>query len=340
MTKDKIQTSFFIGLLIAAIALVFLIFLPYLNILALAILLAIVFEPLYRKILSIAFQKEWLAALLTIIIAIFIVLIPLTLIGASIWREATQLYGELASNNQGANIAGVIGSSIEKKLAAINSNLLPNVNYLIKQTADWIISQTGAIFSSVAQFLFNLFLTILALFYLLKDSDKVLRSVTRLSPFNGANNAAIIDKFKKYVNSVIVGALAIAIIQGLLLGAGFYSFGVPRGALWGSVSAIASLIPFVGAMIIFAPAAAYLFIIGKTASGIGLLIWGISATTLANSFLAPKLMKRGANIHPLLVLFSVLGGLAFFGPIGLLFGPIMLGLLFALLEIYQKDFIQ
>lgn len=336
MIKEKLQTSFLLGLLLATAALAFFIFLPYLNVLTLAIVLAIVFEPLYQKLLAISFKKEWLAAFLTIFIVIFIVLIPLALLGILLWREAAQFYAELANGNQGTDVLKNINFLIGNKLKIVDSSLSIDIGYLEKQTAGWIFNQTGAIFSSVAQFTLGLFLVIITLFYLLKDGTEAARALLRLSPLNDADNDTIMEKLKKAVRSIVAGTLVVAIIQGLLVSAGFYMFGISRGMFWGSISAVASLIPPVGIIIITAPVAAYLFIIGKTAAGIGLFVWGLAVVVFANNFLAPKLIRRGTGIHPLLILFSVLGGLAFFGPIGFLMGPLVLSLLLTLLEIYRN----
>ena len=340
MTREKLQMSFFIGLLLTTATIAFLIFLPYFDILVVAAVLAIIFDPLYIKILTLSRKKEWLASLFTIFIIVLIVLIPLSLLGVLVWQEAAQFYGEFTQNNGQDGILIQFGEYLNAKLAMISPALsFNNTEQIIRQTASWILENTGAIFSGVAQFVFGLFLTIITVFYLLKDSSRISHAVTRLSPLSDEHDAVLIKRFTTTVHSVVVGTLTVALIQGLLVAIGFSIFGVPRGLLWGAVAAIAALVPFIGTTIVVAPAVVYLFITGNIPAGIGLLIWGATAVGMIDNFLAPKLIERGIKIHPLLILFSVLGGLAFFGPIGFLAGPLILSLLFALLEMYQTQFI-
>ena len=116
---------------------------------------------------------------------------------------------------------------------------------------------------------------------------------------------------------------------------GFSIFGVPNPILWGSVAAVAALIPGVGTALVLIPSILYLFFIGETVSASGLLVWGIVAVGLVDNILGPKLVGRGIKLHPFLTLLSILGGISFFGPLGFLFGPLTLSLLFAFLEIYS-----
>jgi len=127
----------------------------------------------------------------------------------------------------------------------------------------------------------------------------------------------------------------IAIIQGLLSGAGFFIFGVPNPALWGIIAAICALVPGFGTSLVLVPAIIYLFFAGTGAAAIGLALWGALLVGLVDNFLSPILMQRGINIHPLFILFSIIGGLAFFGPSGFIMGPLFLSLLFTLFDIYH-----
>ena len=136
------------------------------------------------------------------------------------------------------------------------------------------------------------------------------------------------------IGSVVKGNFTIAFIQGFLTTIGFTIFAVPNAILWGTAAAIASLIPSVGTSLVFAPAVILLFINGEVFSSVGLLLWGALAVGLIDNFLGPKFIGRGMKLHPLLILFSVFGGLALFGLIGFILGPIILSLLFALLHIY------
>ena len=126
-----------------------------------------------------------------------------------------------------------------------------------------------------------------------------------------------------------------ALIQGILTAVGFALFGVPNPTLWGSVAAIAALVPSVGTALVLFPAILFLYWSGAALSALGLLLWGATAVGLIDNFLGPKLAGRGMRLHPFLILLSILGGIALFGPIGFLLGPLVLSMLFVLLEIYS-----
>ncbi len=338
MDQEKLQISFFIGLLAAILVLSLFVLLPYLTILIFAMVLAITFEPLYRAIRVHIFKNQSLASLATVFIVIVIVLAPLTLFGITVFKEAGGLYTSVTAANGGIAFITHLTEALDQKLRIINQNFTFDFNELLKQVLGWVVGNAGAIFSGIAQSVLGLLLTMLAFYYLLKDGPRLRDTIIKLSPLNDAYDALIIEKLKNAVHSVVLGTLTVAIIQGLLVSIGFYLFGVPNGALWGAVAAVTALIPFVGTTIVILPAIVYLFIFGSTASGIGLLIWGAVAVGLIDNFLTPKLIERGTKIHPLLILFSVLGGFSLFGPAGFLIGPLTISLLFALFEIYQKIF--
>src|SRR6185369_1295230 len=112
---------------------------------------------------------------------------------------------------------------------------------------------------------------------------------------------------------------------------------VPHPALWGSFAVIAALIPGIGTSLIIVPGVLYLFFTSTNLYALGLFIWGVLAVGLIDNYLGPILVHRGVNIHPFLILLSVMGGLIFFGPIGFIAGPLVVALLFALLEIYKTS---
>jgi predicted PurR-regulated permease PerM len=130
------------------------------------------------------------------------------------------------------------------------------------------------------------------------------------------------------------GHLVIGILQGLVVGFGFFIFGVPSPVIWGVAAAVASLIPMIGTSLVIIPGILILLLAGSLVQAIGLLIWGIFAVGLIDDLLGPYLIERGIKIHPFLILLSALGGIALLGPVGFLAGPVILALLFALLDLY------
>lgn len=333
---QKPQFYFLMILLAITLVLSFFILRPFLVAFTLAVIFAVLFQPLYRKLLKYTFKIESAAALLTIIIILMLILTPLMLIGFQILKEARDLYVSLAEGGGKDTILHTLnnltGSFYESFPNAPKVTL--NFDQYIRQSLSWLLNNLGAVFSNFASLIVTAFLFLISLYYLLKDGPALRQGIVDLSPLNDRDDEAIIKKLEMAMSSVIKGNFLIAIIQGTLTGIGFAIFGVPNFVLWGTAAAIASLIPTVGTALIFVPTVILLFISGQTFPAAGLLIWGFLAVGLIDNLLGPRLIGRGIQIHPLLILFSVLGGLGFFGPIGFILGPIVLSLLFALLDIY------
>jgi predicted PurR-regulated permease PerM len=196
------------------------------------------------------------------------------------------------------------------------------------------------IFSTTISAFFSFILMLLIIFYLLKDGERWKQSLMTLSPLGQENDARIMDRLALAVNGVVKGSLLIAIVQGILLGFGFWIFNVPNGALWGVVAAVLSFIPTFGTALVSGPAIIFLFLKGDTTSAVGLLVWAVVIVGLVDNFLGPLVVGRKINIPSILILFSVLGGIALVGPVGILVGPLTLSLLYTLIAMYRNEFTQ
>ncbi len=335
MSNTKPEFYFLLVALIVTSVLVFFIFQPFIFALILAIVFATVFRPINEKIKSLLRVQQGLSSLLTMLVVVTFIFAPLMLIGVQVVGEASDLYSSL-SKNGGEGLSGALNNllgDLQVMFPAVEEFSI-NADEYAKQGLSWVIQNLGSLFSDLAKIMMSLFVFLFALYYLLKDGEKIKKFVIALSPLRDSNDEAIFKKLEIAANSIVKGNLLIAVTQGTLAGIGLWIFGVPNAALLGSITVITAIIPGVGTAIVLAPAVAFLFLTGDTASGFGLLAWGVVAVGTIDNFLGPKLVGRGMHIHPLIVLLSVLGGIAFFGPIGLLMGPLTVSFLFALLEIY------
>ena len=338
MTDKKPQLYFLLVVLIGALVLTFFVFRPFLYAFILAMIFATAFQPVYQKILKFAGGRQTLSALATVLIVVILVLLPLIFLGTQIFKEAHQLYLSFA-NNGGENTFSIIFNELFgsfKEYFPDTKEFSLDIGQYLKQGLGWLIQNFGSIFGSVAKMTVDLFLFLVAFYYLLKDGKKLKTSIVALSPLLDSDDETISQKLRDAVNAVIRGNLLIALVQGILASIGFSIFGVPNAVLWGGVTAIAALIPGIGTTLIVFPAIVFLLLKGSMLYGIGLAVWGILAVGLVDNFLGPKLIGRGTRLHPLLILLSVLGGISFFGPIGFLLGPLAISFLFALLSIYSS----
>ncbi|MFA6414810.1 MAG: AI-2E family transporter [Candidatus Paceibacterota bacterium] len=338
----KILRPYFLAtLIIASSVLVFFVFRPFLIVLILAGIFALLLRPLYLLILRHMSESPGLAASATILISVVCVLAPLLFISVQIAGDAQHLYTSLSDGSGKVYLDSALHSineSIARSVPSLSlsgTELSNSVDQYIKNILTWLVQNLGGVFGGFTRFLLDSFIFLIALYYLLRDGAKLKKAIIEMSPLADAEDKVVFARLELAVQSVIRGSLMIAILQGILTGIGFAFSGIPNSILWGVVAAFSALIPGIGTSLVLAPGVAYLFLIGATTPAIGLLIWSVVAVGLIDNFLGPRLVGRGLQLHPLLVLLSVFGGLAFFGPAGIFLGPLCTSLLFALLSIYQ-----
>lgn len=334
MDKDILQKYFFTGLLFAVSVLMLLIFLPFLEVLVLSTIFGVVLTPLHKKITKMLKGREGTSALIVVIIFAILVMVPFIFLTMQVLDESRDIYNQLTSESDIDYIQKVT-NVVEQPIQKIFPDFSVNIGGFASLAADWITAHLSAILSSVLNIVTGIVLIFISLFFFLRDGAKFKEILIDLSPLNDKYDEQIFSKVKQTITSTTVGVLLIAIVQGVLSGLGMWVFGVPNFTLWGSVSAIASLVPGLGTAVVFIPVIAYMFIIGNIPYAFGLIAWGAIVVGMIDNFLMPYLYSRGVEIHQLIMLFAVLGGLIVFGPIGFIFGPIVLALFFSLIEIYQ-----
>ena len=336
MNHQKSELYFLLALLLVVLGVVFFIFKPFFVALTLAIVFGVVFKPLHVRVLSLVGKNRGLAAFLSSICILVIVLVPVTLLSLRIFHEASGLYSSFVDNGGTTVISSGLSESFQKITgvapAALGISL--DVDAYLQGGLQWIVHNLGSIFSNVLQIGVGVFIFLIALYYMFKDGLNLKKAFVALSPLRDVHDELIFKRLALAINSVIKGSIVVALVQGVLTAIGFALFGIPNAILWGSVAAVAALIPGFGTALVIFPGVLFLFFSGETFQTVGLLIWGAIAVGLVDNFLGPKLVERGVQLHPFLILLSIFGGLSFFGPLGFLLGPLTLSLLFALLEIY------
>jgi predicted PurR-regulated permease PerM len=229
-----------------------------------------------------------------------------------------------------------VESGIEKVLPIQDfhiSNYIDPQEYVLAGIV-WIQENIGGVFTRVVDYSLGAFILIFGIFVFLRDGNKFVEKMVTLSPLTENFDRQIAHKIQVAFNSVIVGEVVIAIVQGLLAGAGFWFFGIPNAAIWGVIAAIAALVPVVGTGFVFFPVILFSFLVLGWVPALGLFAWWVLVVSIVDNIMRPVIIERGIHINPLLILISVLGGLHAFGPIGFVAGPLILAFFFALLDIY------
>jgi predicted PurR-regulated permease PerM len=334
MYNNKQPQYFLFFCLVASIIFIFFIIRPFLIPLVMAGIFALLFQPIFLRLARLTKGRQSISAFLVTILSVFIVILPIIFLGSMILKEATGLYKDLTSNN--VDIVDVLEKTISNA-----KNFLPMLNGIeldlakyVSQGLETFAQNIGAILSSFAKIIINSFVFLIALYFLLKDGRQFGKYLIELSPLDDKDDRFIVSRLKMAVYATVKGNLTIGLIQGALTGVGFAIFGVPNPVLWGGLAAIAALLPGIGTTLVIAPAIFYLFFNDSFYSAIGLTIWGLTAVGLIDNILGPRLVGQGMHLHPLAVFVSVLGGMAFFGPLGFIFGPLVLSICLALVDIY------
>jgi predicted PurR-regulated permease PerM len=311
---------------------------PYLTALFLALVFGVLFSPVFRRIKRLCGANENLAALLTVSIVLFAILVPLIFIGIVLFKEVVDILNGFSSQSPFILLVDSWVRTIETHIRSFSPGfqLQFEMETSLRAVLSWVSGNLDRFFSGIVTFLFDIFLITIALFFFFRDGEKLRKFAIRWSPLSDSYDEGIITKLDRAITSVVRGTLVTAVAQGLLVGLGFALFGIQNPVLWGFVATIAALLPMVGTGVITFPAAFYLMATGAIPAGVGLLIWGVLIVGLIDNILRPFLMNRDTHIHSFLILLSVFGGLSYFGPIGFLAGPIVLAFFFVLLDIYPE----
>lgn len=333
MDTKKLQMSFFIGLLLLVLVLTFRIFLPFVAPIALAFMTAVIVRPVDRWLVKVSGGRRTLGAALSVVFVLVVVLVPLSILASQLTQEASSLFSHLRDGGDGSFHRAV--AYVIRPAQAIYPSFNPDVEGFLHAISSKAVANIGGIFSGTASIAIGIFLWVICFFYILRDGTRFREAIIDLSPLADNYDRQIIDRLEKTVNSVVRGTFLVSLIQAFLVGVGFSIFGVPNVVLWGTVAAVAAFLPGIGTGLVVIPAVIYLFATGNTAASIGLLVWGVVIVGLVDNFVLPTLMSKGFTVHPVFVLFSILGGVIFFGPVGVLLGPLVIALLFALIEIYK-----
>ncbi len=337
MNKETHKTLEYIFLLLILCFsgyLVLRLFAPFLSAIALAAIVATICFPLFERIKNILPNKNAsIASLLSILFVVTTAVLPLTFLGSLILHEAVSIY-EISNTTGNSSVVDTIS-----KLETFVQNFIPSfsidITEIVRQAASYVADNLVNIFAGTASTIFLLFISLMALFYFFRDGKYFTSFLIQLSPLKDSDDSQILRRLAVAVRSVALGTVFIAMLQGVLTAFGLGLFGFDRAILWGCVAAIGALIPGIGTTIVFVPAVVYLVYTGAHIPAIILGVWGVLAVGLIDNIIGPHVLSRGNNVHPFMMLLSVLGGIALFGPIGFILGPVISSLFLVLLEIYH-----
>ncbi len=334
--QKRLQLISFLVLLLVAAGLVFAVVRPFIDILVLSFILAVLFYPVRDWFLQ-KLKSKVLASFATLGVILLIILVPLLLLGQVIFSESVHLYNNIRDGSfviDRGQIISTLPSSVQEFITSTTQDLSV---YITRFTTN-AFQTFSSIVSNLATFVLSFFLTLFTTYYFLKDGKYFQEVLMDISPIDDTQERLLFTKISKAVNGVVKGQFLTAVVQGVVSTIGYVVFGMPNAFLWGLFTTLAALVPTVGTSLALIPAVLYLLITGHTGQAVGLAIWGAVAVGLVDNLIGPRVIGNTTNVHPLLMLIAVLGGVTAFGFLGFLLGPILMAVFVAMVEMYRKDF--
>ena len=328
-----------IAIIIAILGLVlsFMIVRPFIVSIISAAILAYLFYPAYKYFLSYVpknLRPESIAALLTCLIMVLIIFIPLVGITVVLSGEVADGYNFFQNILRSPSFTFELPPLVRHYLGDISQFKEPFAN-LGTQLILWV----EKIITSIPNAVMNIFLTVFSVYFFLKGGQNVMSFIEDFFPLPEGRYKQIFTRFDELSKGMILGQIVVGIIQGILAGLAFFVLGVPNPVLWGVLTAIISTIPMLGAALVWLPVVAYLFMVesltGNYARTWSLLIFGTFVISTIDNILKPKIIGERARIHPLIILFGIVGGIQLLGIPGLLIGPMILTVFDVTLEILR-----
>ncbi|MCG5516092.1 MULTISPECIES: AI-2E family transporter [unclassified Ectothiorhodospira] len=343
--QAALERRAFIILLLLVTGLFLYLMKPFFGAVLWACIIGVLFHPVQMRLESHWGRRPNLTALTTLTLCVIMVIIPVLFVLGSFLREGASLYQALET---GKIDPGAYVDRIREAFPVIQNlldRLQVDVASLKERLADTALTTSGLIAQNTLQvgrntlqFFVSLGLMLYLTFFLLRDGEKLLRLIERALPIGDERERLLFARFSEVARATVKGNLVVATIQGTLGGLIFWILGIPGALLWGVVMILLSLIPVVGAGLIWAPVAIYLFAVGDWVQGLILTIFGAGVIGLVDNILRPILVGRDTKLPDYVVLLSTLGGIVTFGLNGFVIGPLIAVLFTAFWGIFMRDF--
>jgi predicted PurR-regulated permease PerM len=347
ISGTNLRTAFVLLLVVAVTVLFLAVTWPFFKPLLLAALLAGLFHPLYRWIRRLVGGRASLGAAATLLALLVLGLGPISAFLGIVVQQALTMSDQAIpwlSQHLGAASAFNVNEWLVQRFPALakympsQEQLLEQVGAVAKTAGAFLVTFASRMTATTAGFLLNLFVMLYAMFFFFRDGDKILERIFYYTPLSDEDETRMLTQFASITRATVKGTLVIGIIQGALAGIAFWVAGIEGAALWATIMTILSIIPGVGAALVWVPAVIILFATGQYLTATLLAAWCAAVVGTVDNFLRPVLVGRDAKMPDLLILIGTLGGLFLFGPIGFIVGPIVCGLFLTVWDIYGATF--
>ena len=347
MISPQLQRGFFLFLLAAVTVAFFWILLPYSGAVLWGVALAILFNPLYKRLLAkFGKKRRTLAALATLVICLVIVFLPLSMIAGSLVQDVSTITQRIRSGelNFATYFQQVVAALPRPVLNLLDRFGLGNMEALLSklsttaaQGSQMIAQQALSIGQNTFDFVVSFFVMLYLLFFLLRDGADLSKTIREALPLARPHTHYLLNKFTTVIRATVKGNVVVAAVQGTIGGIALALLGVQGALLWGVVMAFLSLLPAVGAALIWGPVAIYFLASGAIFKGLALVFVGVFVIGLIDNILRPLLVGKDTQMPDYVVLISTIGGMALFGINGFVIGPVVAALFMAVWSLFAAS---
>jgi len=350
MTRQQIFSIVFFALLVLLLYQIGLMFQPFVFPALWAVLLALWAFPLHLRLTKLFGGNETLSAGTLTVGALGMVVVPLVVMGIMLVREAgaaeqairtwiaagglQQLPDQLATIPLIGGWLRTVALNIDLHTLSMEQSVVSGA----KGLSQFLVGQMGDLLMNAFILVTDFFIMLLVLFFLFKDGRQWFAALYELIPMDESHKHKIVTRLDQTVRAVVKGMLVTAIVQGVLAGSAYLVLGVPFPMVLTALTIVLAPIPFGGTALVWGPVALYLFWVGPVGKALVMLAWGIGVVSMVDQILRPWLIGQGVQIPILLLVLSVLGGLALYGLLGLFVGPILVSLLMTAAQIYREEY--
>ncbi len=347
LSGTSLRTAFVLLLVLGVSALFLAVTWPFLKPLLLGAMLASLSRPLYVWVTRMLRGRRSLGAFVTLLILFVIVAGPISAFVGLVVSQAVNISNEAIPWVQEHFGAASTFNAHDWLVARFprlapyvpdQAQLMENAGNAAKAAGAFLVAGVSSITAGTAAFLLDLFVMLYAMFYFLRDGHRIVEKIFYYTPLAHEDEARVLQQFSSVTRATVKGTLVIGIIQGALAGFGFWVAGLEGAAFWGTIMAVLSVVPGIGAALVWVPGVIYLYIAGQTLTATLLLAWCAAVVGTVDNILRPTLVGKDAKMPDLLILLGTLGGLFLFGPIGFIVGPIVCGLFLTVWDIYGATF--
>lgn len=321
---------------------------PYLGAIVLAFVLSLLCYPVHHWIVSKMPTKPNLAATLSCLLLVLVILVPASLVFAALVQQGLLVTKQIYLWLGQGGAEQLLQHPYLQQLQSLAADKLPGdlltPRQIIERLSEFaagfskeLLNLSTKMLGDLTGLLFSFVLMLFVLYFLLRDHDKIVAAIQHYIPLSRSQKDALLSEAKLVARSAVLGSVLTAIAQGLAGGIAMAIVGFP-GLFWGTMMAFASFIPAVGTALIWLPASLYLFFTGDWGWGLFLAGWGVLVVGSIDNVLRPILMQGSSNMSTLLIFLALLGGIQLFGLIGVIYGPIIFALTLVLLRLYTIEF--